>query len=167
MLFLLVNCIDQPTQTKMKYTLHITINAPLHEVVTKLDSVANMKHWQRGFISYEHLNGKEGHEGATSLLKYKMGKRNFEMIETITKKNLPNAFHVTYDTKGVHNIQENFFEEIDEHTTQWTSVSQFQFSSFGMKFFGLIMPGAFKKQSYIYMKDFKNFVEKGTSVAHA
>ncbi len=149
----------------MKYSLEIDIHAPREEVLKKFDSTDNMKHWQRGFVSYEHTNGVEGEEGAQALLKYKMGKREIAMVETITKKNLPDEFHGTYDTKGVYNIQQNYFKEIDENTTRWISNAEFKFSSFAMKLFGLFMPGAFKKQSFQYMKDFKAFVEEGISVS--
>ncbi len=149
----------------MKYTLEITIQAPLEEVIKKFDSVENMKHWQRGFVSYNHISGTPGKEGAQAELTYKMGKREITMVETITKINLPHEFHGTYDAKGVHNIQKNYFEALDDTTTKWTSESEFKFSSFAMKFFAFIMPGAFKKQSYQYMKDFKAFVEEGKSVA--
>lgn len=149
----------------MKYTLTVTINAPIDDVIKKFDNADNMKHWQRGFISFTPVSGSPGEEGAKAKLEYKMGKREIEMIETITKKNLPNEFHGTYDTKGVFNSQENFFEPVDANTTKWTSNAEFKFSSFAMKFFGLLMPGAFKKQSLQYMQDFKAFVEDGTSVA--
>ncbi|MEO2058942.1 MAG: SRPBCC family protein, partial [Mesonia sp.] len=46
------------------------------------------------------------------------------------------------------------------------SESEFQFSSFAMKVMGFLMPGAFKKQSLKYMKDFKAFVEDGKSVSN-
>lgn len=98
-------------------------------------------------------------------LEYQMGKRNIVMVETIIKNKFPTEFHATYDTKGVHNIQENYFQEIGTHTTRWISQSEFQFSGVGMKLMGWLMPGAFKKQSKKYLTDFKNFVENGTSVS--
>jgi len=41
----------------MKYSTEITLDLPREEVIRKLDNVDNMKHWQRGFISAEHLEG--------------------------------------------------------------------------------------------------------------
>jgi len=149
----------------MKYTVEITINASRAEVIEKMDSVENLKHWQRGLLEAEQLSGKPGKEGSKMRLKYKFGKRDMEMIETITRNNFPEEFHATYDTKGVHNIQENFFEELAEKKTKWISHSEFQFNSFALKVMGFVMPGAFKKQSKKYMDDFKNFVEEGKSVA--
>ena len=86
------------------------------------------------------------------------------MTETITKRNFPDEINLTYETKGVYNIQRNRFHEVDANTTKWISESEFQFSSFGMKLLGWLMPGAFKKQSMKYLEDFKNFAEKGESV---
>lgn len=149
----------------MKYTTEITIDRPLEEVIQKLDNPENMKHWQRGLIGYKILNTENpAAVGAKMELEYKMGKRNMVMTETITKRNFPNEFHATYDAKGVHNIQQNFFHQDDDGTTKWVSESEFQFQGFGMKMMGWLMPGAFKKQSMKYLNDFKNFVENGTSV---
>lgn len=147
----------------MKYTCEITVDLPLEDFIKKLDNPDNMKHWQRGLLGYEHLSQNPGIEGAQMMLKYKMGKRAFDMVETIIKNDLPRALHTTYDTKGVHNIQKNSFTE-ENGVTKWVSESEFQFSGIGMKLMGLIMPGAFKKQSLKYLQDFKAFAENGTSV---
>ncbi|WP_340075095.1 SRPBCC family protein [Leptobacterium sp. I13] len=148
----------------MKYQHEIVINLPRAAVIQKFDSTENMKHWQRGFMGMEPISGNPGEEGAKSTLTYQMGKRKITMIETIAHKNLPEEFHGTYEADGVYNIQENYFEAIDDNATKWISDSEFRFSGFMMKFIGFIMPGAFKRQSYQYMVDFKNFAEKGISV---
>ncbi|MDT0554703.1 SRPBCC family protein [Patiriisocius hiemis] len=149
----------------MKYTTEIVINLPREEVIKKLDSPENMKHWQRGLIKYEILKGTPGKEGAQMKLEYKMGKRDMVLTETILKNKFPEEFHATYDAKGVHNIQQNYFTELENGKTKWISKSEFQFAGFGMKLMGFLMPGAFKKQSLKYLTDFKNFAEKGTSVS--
>lgn len=150
----------------MKYTTEISINAPRNEVVEKFSNPDNMKHWQRGFIFMKPLTGTSGKEGSQNLLKYKMGKREVEMKETILKNELPAAFSATYEAKGVYNIQNNRFIENGEDQTKWISENEFRFSGF-MKIFGWLMPGAFKKQSYKYMEDFKAFVEDGKSVQNS
>ena len=147
----------------MKYTTEIKIIKPRTEVVEKFSNPDNMKHWQRGFISMEPISGNLGEEGSKNMLKYKMGKRDIEMEEKIVKKDLPAQFHANYSAKGVYNIQENFFEETPEGHTLWISHNEFRFNGF-MKLMGLFMPGAFRKQSYQYMKDFKDFVENDQSV---
>ncbi len=149
----------------MKYTSEITINLPRNEFVKKLDNPDNMKHWQRGLVAYKQLSGQPGEEGAKMELQYKMGKRDLVLIETIIKRNFPYEFHATYDAKGVHNIQKNYFNDVDESTTKWISEAEFQFSGFMMKVMGFLMPGAFKKQSMKYLQDFKAFAENGSSVS--
>lgn len=143
----------------LKYKLEIMINRPREEVARLMADPANMPHWQKGFISMDPLEGEPGKVGAKSKLKYKMGKREIEMIETITKNDLPREFSGTYDANGVHNIQENRFEEVDINTTKWISVSEFQFNNFMMRMMGWLMPGSFKKQSHQFMVDFKDFAE--------
>nr|WP_298794803.1 SRPBCC family protein [uncultured Allomuricauda sp.] len=147
----------------MKYTTEIVIDLPRDEFLKKLDEPENMKHWQRGLVDFELLSENPTQEGAQMRLQYKMGKREFDMVETILKRNLPEELHTTYDTKGVHNIQKNYFKE-ENGKTRWVSESEFQFSGFGMKVIAFLMPGAFKKQSYKYLEDFKAFAEQGTSV---
>ena len=143
----------------VKYSHSIEIMLPRAKVVELFDSSENLKKWQPGFISYEHLSGEPGRKGATAKLVYQMGKRKTEMIETITLNELPEAFHGTYETNGVRNIQENFFVEKSAEVTEWTSVSEFRFSNLMMKAMGWILPGAFKKQSYLFMEKFKEFAE--------
>lgn len=148
----------------MKYTQMITINLPREEVVEKFSNPENFKHWQRGFVYFRPLSGNLGEVGSTNKLKYKMGKREVEMVETILRNDLPEELKATYDAKGVYNIQVNRFRKIDENTTEWISENEFKFSGF-MKIIGFIMPGAFKKQSLHYMEDFKAYAEEGKSVA--
>ena len=151
----------------MKYTTETIVELPRDEFLKKLDNIDNIKHWQRGLVSAEHISGTPGEVGAKMKLSYKFGKREMDLVETITKRNFPGEFHATYDTKGMHNIQENYFEETPQGFTKWTSKSEFVSSSFMLKAMMFLMPGAFKKQSKKYMVDFKNFAEKGTSVADA
>lgn len=142
----------------MKYTCEIEIGLPVSRVVELFDSVENLKKWQPGFVSFEPISGMTGQVGAKSLLRYKMGKREIEMIETITVKNLPHEFSGTYEAKGVWNEAKNFFIPLDEHRTLYKSENEFRFSGF-MKLIGLLMPGSFKKQSMKYLELFKKFAE--------
>ena len=148
----------------MKYTTEITVEVPRPEFIEKMDSITNLKHWQQGLISYNPISGTPGQEGSKMELSYRMGKRDLVLVETIMKKDLPGELHATYDTKGVHNIQKNYFKDIDGKSTLWILESEFQFSGFMMKAMGFLMPGAFKKQSVKYMQDFKTFAEDGISV---
>ena len=147
----------------MKYTSEITVNLPREKFIEKLDDPENMKHWQKGLISYELLSEDPTKEGSQMRLNYKMGKRDLEMVETIISRNLPDSMHTTYETNGVTNIQKNKFLQ-EEGKTRWVSENEFQFSGLGMKLMGFLMPGMFKKQSMKYLQDFKAFAEEGKSV---
>ena len=151
----------------MKYTTEIQVALPRAQFMEKFDSAENMKHWQKGLRSYKFLDEDPGKEGSQMELKFQMGKRDLVMVETILKNNLPYEFHATYDAKGVHNIQKNYFKEVDENNTLWVSESEFQFSGLFMKLMGMLMPGAFKKQTLEYLKSFKAFAEEGISVAES
>jgi hypothetical protein len=151
----------------MKYSSEIVVNLPLKEFIKKFDNAENMKHWQRGLVSIEHISGEPGMVGAKMRLNYKIGKRKMEIIETITHSNFPYEFHGSYSAEGIVNIQENYFEEISNGNTKWTSINEFLPLKFMMRVMLWMMPKAFKKQTTLYLKDFKNFAEKGVSVTNA
>jgi len=142
----------------MRYTTAITINLPRNRVIDLFDNSDNIKKWQPELIKFEHLSGTPGQNGAKTKMLYNMGGRETEMVETIVERNFPDSFSATYETKGVKNMLENEFIALDENTTKWKMISEFSFSGF-YKLMGLLMPGAFKKQSLKTMNQFKNFAE--------
>lgn len=143
----------------MKYTLDIEIDLPRAKVVELFDNPDNLKKWQPDLVSFEHLSGDPGQVGAKSKLLHKMGKREVEMIETVTSRNLPDEFSGTYEAKGVWNLVENRFVEVDENKTKWILDTEFKCSGF-MRIMALLMPGMFKKQSFKFMQQFKEFAER-------
>lgn len=148
----------------LTYSNEIIINLPREEVVRLIEDPDNMKHWQPGFISMEHISGERGKDGMKSRLNYKMGKREVTLVETITTYGFPDEFHATYEADNVYNEQKNYFYKLDGNRTKWVSDSMFQFSGF-MKIIGWLMPGSFKKQSCKYLEMFKDFAENGASAA--
>lgn len=142
----------------MKFRQEIEINKPIEEVIPLFDNPDNMDKWMEGLQSFEHITGIPGQPGAKSRLKFKMGKREIEMIETITSRNLPQEFSGTYEAHGVLNIIKNKFDKISEVKTRYVTENEFQFKGF-MRIVAFFMPGAFKKQSMKYMEDFKKFAE--------
>ena len=143
----------------MKYTNEITIDLPLNQVLEFFDSPKNLPKWQPELISLEPISGTPGQPGAKSRLKYLLGKREMEMIETITVRNLPDEFSATYETKGVYNLASNQFVAISENQTMWLTQNDFRFSGF-MWFMSFFMgKKAFQKQSQYYMDKFKEFAE--------
>lgn len=143
----------------MKYTCEIKINRPIEKVIALFDNPDNLKKWMEGLEHFEHLSGEAGHPGAKSRLKFKMGKREMEMIETITVRNLPEEFSGTYEMNGVFNIVKNKFITVSENETKYVTEQEFRFQNTMMKLMGFLLPGMFKKQSMKYLESFKKFVE--------
>lgn len=150
----------------MKYTCEIIVNLSLIEFMDKFDNAENMKHWQRGLISVEHLSGNPGMVGSKMKLNYGMDNRKMEIIETVTHSNLPHELHNSFSAKGIDNLQENYFKALPNGSTKWASINEFLPLNFKMRAMLWLMPKAFKKQSMRFMKDFKNFAERGISVFH-
>lgn len=142
----------------MKYTSQVEIQKPLDEVVELFDNPANLGKWMEGLLSFDHLEGTPGEAGARSRLRFRMGKRELEMIETITLRNLPHEFNGTYEAKGVFNIVNNRFKSLDSKRTLYISEQEFQFRGF-MKIIAFLMPGAFRKQTLKTLTAFKQFAE--------
>ena len=119
----------------MKYTTEIEINLPIDRVIELFDDPDNLKEWQPGLQSFEHISGTPGQPGAKSRLLFQMGKREIEMIETITVRDLPDEFSGTYEAPGVFNIVKNKFIPLSENKTRYISEQEFQFKGF-MKLMG-------------------------------
>lgn len=136
---------------------------PRTRVIELFDDPEIMRRWMAGLQSFEPLSGVPGTPGATSKLVFRIGKRNLEMIETITTRNLPDEFSGTCDAPGVFNVVQNRFTEMGPNRTRWESENEFRFKGF-MRIPGLLMRGALSKQSLKYMQDFKAYAEEGRDV---
>lgn len=147
----------------MNYTCEVTIAQPIARVIELFDQPANLKHWQPGLQSIEPISGTPGQPGARSRLRYDMNGRKIEMIETITRRNLPADFVGQYEAKGVYNVAHSHFTALGPNQTKWTMETEFDFRGF-MKLAGWFAPGTFRKQSQQMMTDFKQFAETGKPV---
>lgn len=143
----------------MKYTAEVTINLPREQVVELFDNPDNMSKWMEGLESFTHISGEPGQPGAKSNLVFQIGKRRMEMVETITENQLPEYMAGTYESGKTLNIQKVIFQEINENTTKYIAENEFKMGSFMMRMMGVLMPGAFKKQTLKYMESFKRFAE--------
>ena len=145
----------------MQYTVDIILELPRERVIELFDDPANLPKWQEGLLSFEPISGTPGQVGAKSKLLFDMGGRRIEMIETITRRSLPDAFEGTYETEGVFNVVKNRFIELSPNQTKWESENEFKFTTIFMKMMSVAMKGAFPKQSLKFMQDFKKFAEQG------
>jgi len=146
------------------YTVEIEIALPRERVVELFDNVENLYKWQNGLQSFEHISGEPGQPGAKSKLVYLNGRQRIELIETITKRALPDEFNGTYEWKGGMNTLENRFIELGPDQTQWLSTCSYRMHSFMLKMMGLMMPGMFRKQNMKFLENFKKFAEEGQDI---
>ena len=143
----------------MKYRTEIDIDLPRAKVVALYADHDNYQHWQPSLLKIERLKGQGFEVGSQARLTVKMGKRQMDMTETISRNDLPEGVDQIYETSGVYNKNINTFIEVDKTKTRWVQENIFEFEKFPMKLLGTLMPGAFKKQSQKYMADFKRFAQ--------
>jgi hypothetical protein len=148
----------------MKYETECFINLPLEEVIAIFEDSSRLIHWQRGIESTQLIKGIDGEVGSKRRLKIEFEGQRISMIETITHKDLPHEWHGRYTSKGLESIQQNYFSSTEANQTKWISKSSFGFSGW-MILISKVLPGIFKKRSELVMSDFKNYAEKGISVA--
>lgn len=144
----------------MKFNCYVDIDLPIDRVVELFDNPDNMKHWQDGFISFEHMSGRPGGVGAKSKIRYKTKQGDFDLIETITVKNLPHEFTGTYEHKHMTNSMRNKFKQLGPTKTKWEAEIEYtEITNFMAKLMSWIMPSMFKKQTQKWMDQFKVFAE--------
>lgn len=144
----------------MKFTCSVDIDLPRQRVVELLDNPENMKHWQDGLISYEFIEGEPGKVGSKMKMRYSNGKREFDLIETITISDFPREFAGTYEATMMKNTMSNLFFERGENRTTWEAHIHYTwFKGFMIKLFVWLSPGTFKKQTQKWLDQFKAFAE--------
>ncbi len=142
----------------MKFTLETEINCPLKKVIVLFDNPNNLHKWQPELVSFVHLSGKPGQVGARSKLKYRMENRDFEMVETIVKRNLPDEFSGVYETQGMKHVIINRFAAAGTKKTNWIVENEITFSGFA-KIMSIFMRGYMRKQVQKTLNQFKKFAE--------
>jgi len=161
----------------MKYTVSIEIALPREKVAQLLADPTQMPKWLRGLVLHEPLSGTHGQVGTKSRVVLQMGRQTIECTETVTRREpvdlraIPSGSVVHFDREIVGNgmwstVRERLTEAGPE-TTLWASESEYRFSGSLMRLVGLLMPGAFRKQSQQHMRDFKAFAEQGKDVREA
>ena len=142
----------------IKYTEEIEINTNIDTVIALFDNPYNMQKYMEGIESYKIVEGNIREVGAKAEMTVLMGEKKIIMIEEIITNNLPEQKKVTYTADAVYNIVTNKFIKVSENKTKFINEQEFEFKGF-MKIIGFFMPSAFKKQSRVYLKDFKEFAE--------
>lgn len=147
----------------MKYSCKVTINMPRDDVIALFEDPEVLPKWQEGFLSIEEIEGPRGEAGGKSRLRYQMGKREIEMVETILVHDPPERFDATYEAKGVWNLNQNYFTAPAPGITEWLVETEFRCKGV-MWIMSLVMPGMFRKQTQKMMEAFKAYAERGVTV---
>ncbi len=158
----------------MKYTVSMEIALPREKVAQLLADPAHLPMWLRDLVLHEPVNGIHGQLGTKSRVVMQMGQQKFEGTETITRREpadlrgIPKGSVVHFEreivAEGMWSAVRDRFTEAGPETTLWVSESEYRFSGLLMRLVGLLMPGAFRKQSLQHMQDFKAFAEHGKDV---
>ncbi len=144
----------------MKFNCSVTINKPRDFVVSKFSDPDCLVHWQDGFIGKKDLSGIPEKDGAVCELRYKMGRNELKLYETILRNKLPDSFYAEYECDPTKNTMLNTFTVIDENTTKYNvEVEYSKFNGFMLKLIKTIYPSMFKKQVQKWLNQFKQFVE--------
>lgn len=143
----------------MKYTSEVTIHLPRTRVVQLFDSTENLYQWQPGLKHFRVISGDPGQDGCRSELIYEGRKGELRMIETITRRNLPEEFHGIYEVRGFRNKVYNQFSETSAGHTLWRSENVFRFRGL-LALMAPFMKTAFKSNTLLSMERFKTFAEK-------
>lgn len=161
----------------MKYTVSIEVALEREQVVQLLADPAHLPKWLRGLVLHEPLSGEHGQVGTTSRVVLEMGQRRIECTETITRREpadlhgIPKGSVAHFDREivadGMWSAARERLTEAGPGTTLWVSENEYRFSGVLMRLVGLLMPGAFRKQSLQHMQDFKAFAEQGKDVREA
>lgn len=145
----------------MKFHCSVDIDLPVEKVIALFDNEENLKEWQDGLVSFDHISGTPGTPGAKSKMVYRTGGREIELIETITAKNLPEEFSGTYVAKQMENTMTNSFTSLGPSKTRWDAEIEYTaFHGFMPKLMAFLMPGLFRKQTQKWLDQFKAFAEK-------
>ncbi|NGO41168.1 SRPBCC family protein [Streptomyces sp. YC419] len=138
---------------------------------------AHLPKWLRGLVLHEPLSGVHGQVGTKSRVVMQMGRQKIECTETITHRDpadlreIPIGNVVHFDREivgeGMWSAVRDRLTEAGPEKTLWVSESEYRFSGVLMRVVGVLMPGAFRKQSQQHMQDFKAFAELGKGVREA
>ncbi len=146
------------------HTVCIDIDLPRDKVIELFDSPENLFKWQPGLQSFEHISGTPGEPGAKSKLVSLNGKRRIELIQTVTKRNLPDEFNGTYEWGGGLNTVENRFIELAPDRTKWVSTSTYVCTGFMMKLMMFLFGAKFREHNMTILRNFKAYCEEGRDV---
>ena len=139
----------------------IDINQSLTKVAEIFANPDNLKEYQDGFIRKELVTGNEGEVGAVSNMYYKHGKNEMELVETITKNNLPHSFEASFYHIHMDNTMKCTFEALSDKVTRYNYEYKYTRNNWFMpKLISILFPSMYRKPAEKWLRQFKEFAEK-------
>jgi hypothetical protein len=129
--------------------------------VSLLQNQDHFKKWQDGLVSFRNTTESIGDKGSKRMMKIKIAGTTISMQEEILDLDIPHYWKAEYTSKGVRNVQENYFTEevVDgKLVTHWNSTSTFKFTGM-MRLIAKAQPKTFRNQTSRFMQNFKAFAE--------
>src|SRR5580692_1547369 len=99
----------------MNHECTVDINAPVDKVVALFNDPNNLKEWQDGFVSYEHISGTPRTVGAKAKVNFVNGSRKIELVETIQVMNLPSEMKALYEHPHMSNTMTHYFTSLPDN----------------------------------------------------
>ena len=147
----------------MRYQLELELDLPRERVIEVFLDPENLTQWQPDLVSFESISGANPRDvGAKTKQIHRSGRREVEMVETITANNYPDEFSATYEADGIWNLIENRFFDVGDQRTKWVLDAELKCSGL-VGLMTLLLPGVFKKQTLTFMKRFKEFAEASSA----
>lgn len=139
----------------MKFRTEIRIANSLQEVTKLFANQDNNQYWQSTFVHMQRHN----FDASRSLQFFKINGRIIEVNIQVLEDNLPQSYRVYCEMQGLVQKVNHVFSARSQHETKWVMETEFIADSLFLKIFMLLLPSVFKKQSKIFVQDFKNFAE--------
>jgi hypothetical protein len=145
----------------MKHKGFIEIDQSLYTVAELFANPDNLKEYQDGFIKKELISGEKGKVGAVSKMFYKHGKHDMELIETITKNELPHSFEASFHHIHMDNTMKCNFVALGEKKTKYEFEYEYTRINWIMpKLMAILFPSMYRKPAEKWLRQFKEFAER-------
>ncbi len=144
----------------MQFSCSVIIHKPKEELVAYFIDSSKLVYWQDGFIEKKELAGEPMQNGALAELKYKIGRNELLLYETVIENLLPDSFFAEYECDPTHNTMLSTFEALDANTTKLTNeIEYIRFNGLMLRVMKTLFPSMFKKQVQKWLNNFKSFAE--------
>ena len=147
----------------LSYYEEIIINSDIQNVIDLHEEPKYLEHYMNGFISFKTVQGESRKTGSISEISIVFNSnesvtRKIVMKEKVLSNNLPNEKVIQLNTSSVNNLITYRFVKLGKDKTQFFRTHEYEFNTY-MKVYSFFMSRKIKRESYKYLKNFKNFVE--------